>query len=85
MTRFLVVELATMAVDTDGTDEGTEFLADAAAVVPCEDTRAVHRAVRAAEKADHNWSVWERSSGGYARRAVIYKYDGLTSYDVEIQ
>lgn len=83
MSRFLVVELETVERDDPDAEPGS-LETDAVAVHATDETYGVHRAIRLAQEAGHDWSVWERSGGRYVRRAVIFKMDGRVSYDVEI-
>jgi hypothetical protein len=50
------------------------------AVIACETTREVAKAVRE----NPGWTVWEVTPRGIRQRAIVQKRDGGVCYDVEI-
>lgn len=87
--RYLVVE--TVLVDVDNGPAGpygaaSEEETEVSAVTPCDDTRAVCKAIVAVRERGwrHNWAVFEMVDGRSQRRAVTFKMDGRAPYDVEV-
>lgn len=83
MSRYFVVQTLTEMVD-QGPDEEPDAVTDVR-LVPCEDSRAVHKAIVEARDADGgDWRLFEMVGGRAVSRAVVFKRDGSVSYDVEI-
>jgi len=87
--RYIVVLTVEEEVQA-GPDEDDVMDYKDVQVVLCEDSRAVHAAVRKGQPrfdkdwAERDWAVFEVVGGKTERRALVFKMDGPTSYDVEI-
>lgn len=84
MSRYFVVQTMTEQVPSGPGEDVVEDVVDVR-LVPCEDSRAVHRAVCEARDADGgDWRVFETVGKRAVSRAITFKMDGRVSYDVEI-
>lgn len=87
--RYIVVLTREEEVQA-GPDEDDVMDVKETEVVLCEDSRAVHAAVRKGQPRfdkdwhEKDWAVFEVVGGKTERRALIFKMDGPISYDVEI-
>jgi hypothetical protein len=82
--RYFVVQTLQVEEPT-GPEEGDVVAVTDVRLVPCEDSRAVHRAVVEVQDADGgDWRLFEMVGGRAVSRAVVFKFDGKVSYDVEI-
>lgn len=79
--RYLVIQLRPIE---DGTPDEPSAWYEPTPVL-CEDTRAVHAAIRQVQgEPDADWHVFEWVNKKYERRAVTFVRDGEVSYDVQI-
>lgn len=81
--RYFVVQTLKEMVDQGPGEEDLETTD--VRLVPCEDSRAVHKAIVEARDADGgDWRLFEMVGSRAVSRAVVFKMDGKISYDVEI-
>jgi len=83
--RYLVLALTLECADNGPDEEPGDAMPECRRVTVCKDSREVHRAVRAVADAGDDWRLFEvMPDGRTAARAVVFKFDGKVSYDVEI-
>lgn len=82
--RYFVVQTLQQEESTGPGEDDVETTTDVR-LVPCEDSRAVHKAICEARDADGgDWRLFELVGKRTVSRAIVFKMDGKTSYDVEI-
>jgi hypothetical protein len=84
MSRYFVVQTLTELVPSGPGEDDVEEHQDVR-LVPCEDSRAVCKAILEVRDADGgDWRLFEMVGSRAVSRAVVFKTDGKIPYDVEI-